>query len=289
MAAGLAAGAGSIGGAVWGGAAEADEVGSEAIELQDVTENATQDESTPLLGRGRAGKPKKWKGGWSRQLNKAKTRNYYKNWGSGGSVPITKPGYTTTAAGEVVEEPTESTPLTPKQQEIRNRVSGRPFRSYQYRYKGRIYHTTNKELSDVYNQGITTQRNPVQLGESHRFGTIPAEPEVPYYPYTLSQNHLNPALQMTHLRSKRKMLDKNQNLVRPNYKWLRRLGLQNDDLQYVNSLKRERNQKKAKVTTGRQPQITATYEPPSDLETQRTTTETNPIFYTPQVRSNEFT
>ena len=285
MAAGLAAGAGSIGGAVWGGAAEADETAGEAVELQDLTENATQDESTPLLGRGRAGKPKKWRGGWSRQLNKAKTRNYYKNWGSGGRpVPITKPGYTTTAAGEVAEEPTETTPLTPKQQEIRNRVSGRPFRSYQYKYNGRTYHTTNKELSDVYNQGIRTQRNPVQLGSDHRFGSIPAEPELPFYPYTLSQNHLNPALQMSHLRSKRKMLDKNQNLVRPNYKWLRRLGLQQQDAEYVTKLKRQRNKKKAKVKAGQSPAVTAQYEPPVHIDDARTTTATtNEIFFTPQV------
>ena len=74
MAAGLATGAGSLGGSIWGVGAEDTEAGGEAIELENVGENATQDENTPLLGTGRAGKPKKWKGGWSRQLNKAATR-----------------------------------------------------------------------------------------------------------------------------------------------------------------------------------------------------------------------
>ena len=127
MAAGLATGAGSLGGEIWGagGAAEA-ETGGEEIELQNVGETATQDEHTPLRGSGKAGRPKKWKGGWSRLLNKQSTRNYYKNWGSNsrGTVPITMPGYASTPAGEVAEEATEATPLTPnnKKFEIECRV-----------------------------------------------------------------------------------------------------------------------------------------------------------------------
>jgi len=142
MAAGLAAGTGAFGGTIWLGAAtSAEDAATEDIELNTINEQATQDESTPLLGRGRAGKPKKWKGGWSKLLNKQSVRNYYKKRGNseGGSVPISAPDNTTTTTSE---EPTETTPLTPKQNEIRNRVSGRPIRSYQYQYKGRTYHTT---------------------------------------------------------------------------------------------------------------------------------------------------
>jgi len=289
MAAGLAAGTGSLGGAIWGAGAEDAEAGGEAIEQENVGENATQDENTPLLGTGRAGKPKKWKGGWSRQLNRASTRNYYKNWGSssGRPTPLTKPGYTTTAAGDVVEEPTEQTPLTPKQQEIRNRVSGRPFRSYQYTYGGKTYHTTNEQLANVYNQGITTQRQPVSFGPEHRFGTIPEQPELPYYPYTLSQNHLNPALQMSHIRSNNKMLNKQGELVRPNYKWLKRLGLQEKDNAYVKNLKRDRNKKKAKVTTAQRPQVNAVVEDHNDYSRNVPKTpvkQPTQQIYTPQVR-----
>lgn len=227
--------------------------------------------------------------GWSRLLNKQSTRNYYKNWGSnqGGSVPKTAPGYSSTPAEEVAEEATEETPLTPQQQEVRNRVAGRPFRSYQYNYKGKIYHTTNKQLSDVYNQGISTQRQPIQFVSDHRFGSIPEQTELPYYPYTLQNNHLNPALQ--------KMLDKSGKLVRPNYKWLKRLGLKPQDQKFVNNLKRLRQQK---GTSDQQPQVTARVEDTRDYNAERTglgsvsssRPETNNVFiYTPQVRRNEFT
>jgi len=247
-----------------------------------------------LYWRGKAGRHRKWNSGWSRLLNKQKIRNYYKNWGSneGTSVPITAPGYTSTPAEEVVEEPTEETPLTPKQQEVRNRVQGRPFRSYQYSYEGKTYHTTNQQLSEVYNQGIPTQRQPVHLGDTHRFGSIPEETELPYYPYTLNnQTHLNPALQMTHLRTKQKMLDKPGTLVRPNYKWLKRLGLKSQDLTYFNSLKRQRNKNRQQTAT--QPTVTGVVEDSRDYEKARTglgsTATSRPttndiIFYTPQVR-----
>ena len=68
-----------------------EETGTEDVELTKLGENATQDESAPLLGSGRAGRPNKWKGVWSSLPNKQSTSNYYKNWGyyRGGSVSIT--------------------------------------------------------------------------------------------------------------------------------------------------------------------------------------------------------
>jgi len=292
MAAGLGAGAGSLGGAIWGAGTSAEaETGGEEIELGTIGEQATQDENTPLLGTGRAGRPKKWKSGWSRLLNRQKTRNYYKNFGSnrGASVPITKPGYISTAAGDVVEEPNEQTPLTPKQQEVRNRVSGRPFRSYQYTYDGKRYHTTNEELARVYNQGIQTQRNPVQYGDDHRFGSIPAKPELPYYPYTLNQNYLNPALQMSHIRSTNQMFNKQGQLTKPNYKWLRNLGLRPEDDTYVRNLKRQRNQQKRPTPTvistpTKRKKIEATVENTNTYD--RGTATPQRTVFSPQVRSN---
>jgi len=105
---------------------------------------------------------------------------------------------------------------------------------------------------------MTIQRSPIQFPDSHRFGSIPKETESPYYPYTLKQDCTNPALRMTHLRMKNQMLDKTGYLVRLNYKWLKRLGLTQQDTQFVNNLKRLRNQKRLTRPTTQQPAKTTT-------------------------------
>ena len=85
------------------------------------------------------------------------------------------------------------------------------------------------------------------------------------------------------------MLNKQGELVRPNYKWLRRLGLRDDDAAYVTNLKRQRNQKKAKKTPRKQrPQVTATVHDANtyDRGTPVTTKPQHTIF-TSQVRNME--
>jgi len=87
------------------------------------------------------------------------------------------------------------------------------------------------------------------------------------------------------------MLDKSGKLVRPNYKWLTRLGLKLQDQKFVNNLKRLRQQKVTKV---KQAQVTATYESTLDydndwyglssVENARPATN-DVLFYTPQVCS----
>jgi len=94
---------------------------------------------------------------------------------------------------------------------------------------------------------------------------------------------------MERLEAPVKMLDNQGNLVRPNYKWLRRLGLQTDDKQYVQTLKRQRNQKKAKPTQAKRPKVTATVEDTNNYvrEIPKPTIQ-QPILYTPQVRHHGY-